>query len=264
MLPIRAAGRGGGSPSDVAAAAQAPAWLDALALFRREQPFCWPLVLLLLIIPFYMVIGWQYSPHVPQHVPATALDALFPLVPAWVVVYASLFLAALLPAFVLHDTELFRRTVIAYIVAWLVAYAFFLGWPTVCPRPARLEGGGFFVWFLRNVYRTDHRYNCFPSLHVAQCFVAALACRFVHRRLGDVLLAWATLVALSTVFTKQHYVADAICGTLLGVASVSIAFRGYDARAIPPQLRALAPTLGGMAFTMYGLFVAALVVGYLT
>jgi membrane-associated phospholipid phosphatase len=241
-----------------------PTWSHAIALFRREQPFCWPLVILFLVMPFYMVIGWEYTPYVAQHVPATALDDLFPLSPPWAVVYASLLLAALLPAFVLHDTELFRRTVIAYIIAWLVAYAFFLGWPTVCPRPAKVQGGGFPEWFLRNVYGTDHRYNCFASLHVAQCFIAALACRFVHRRLGDLLLVWATLVALSTLFTKQHYVADAICGTLLGVASVSIAFLGYDPRVIPQHVRALAPKLGSAAFAIYGLLVAALIVAYAT
>jgi membrane-associated phospholipid phosphatase len=240
-----------------------PGWPEAFALFRRQQPFCWPLVLLFLIIPFYMIIGWEYSPYVAQHAPATSFDALFTLSPAWAPVYASLFLAALLPAFVLHETDLFRRTVIAYIIAWLVAYVVFLGWPTVCPRPAKLEGDGFLVWFLRNVYGSDHRYNCFPSLHVAQCFIAALACRFVHRRLGDLLLVWATVVALSTVYTKQHYVADAICGAALGFASVAIAFRGFDTGTISSQLRALAPRLAASAFAAYGLLLAALGVAYI-
>jgi membrane-associated phospholipid phosphatase len=263
-MAMQAADQGTAQASDRVVAAQGSTWSRAIALFRREQPFCQPLVILFMIIPFYMVIGWEYAPYVAQHAPVTALDSLFPLSPPWAVVYASLFLAALLPAFVLHDTVLFRRTVIAYIIAWLVAYAFFLAWPTVCPRPAKVEGGGFSEWLLRNVYGTDHRYNCFPSLHVAQCFIAALACRFVHRRFGDVLLVWAALVAMSTIYTKQHYVADAISGAMLGAVSVAIAFRGYDARAIAQDVRALAPALGSAAFAAYGLFVAAAFVAYVT
>ncbi|HUR88878.1 MAG TPA: phosphatase PAP2 family protein [Ramlibacter sp.] len=228
---------------------------DALKLFKRDQPVGWPLVALLLLMPFYVVIGWEFVPGQVQNTPATPLDAMFALSPQWSVVYGSLFLAALLPAFVLHDALLFRRTILAYLVVWVSAIAFFLAYPTLCPRPLRLEGDGYFVWLLRVIYGSDHRYNCFPSLHVAQCFIAALACRIVNRRLGDVLLVWAALVALSTVFTKQHYVADAVAGTVLAFVACAIMFRDLRSASIAPVLRQLAPALAATAFAVYASFV---------
>ena len=239
--------------------ANAPAGLkEALELFKRPQPVGWPLVALFLVFPFYMVIGWSFAPGSVFNTPSSALDATLPLSPQWTVVYGSLFMAALLPAFVVHDPLLFRRTILAYLVAWLTAYVFFLAYPTRCPRPMHVEGDGYFVWLLRVIYGSDHRYNCFPSLHVAQCFIAALACRVIHRRLGDVLLVWASLVAFSTVFTKQHYVADAIAGGALAFASGWIMFRDVKTEAISPVARRLAPALALGAFAVYGAFVVVL------
>ena len=65
------------------------------------------------------------------------------------------------------------------------------------------------------------------SLHVAQCFIAALVCHRVHRGAGAVAGVWAFLVALSTLFTKQHYVVDVLGGILLaGVAMYGLAVIG--------------------------------------
>lgn len=88
----------------------------------------------------------------------------------------------------------------------------FLVYPTVAPRPASVVGDGFAVWGLRFLYSADLPYTCFPSLHVAHAFVSALTCYRLHRAVGIAAVICAVLVALSTLFTKQHYVADVIPG----------------------------------------------------
>jgi membrane-associated phospholipid phosphatase len=174
------------------------------------------------------------------------------------VVYGSLFLAALLPVLVVHQQELIRRTILAFLMAWLVSYAVFLAYPTVTSRPEELAGDGFFDWTLGLIYDADIRYNCFPSLHVAQCFIAALVCHRVHRGVGSVAVGWACLVALSTLFTKQHYVVDVLGGVALaGVAWLSFV-RGYPRDGVPERERRLAPALALGAVGLYGLFVAGL------
>ena len=154
------------------------------------------MVALALIIPGYLVIGASATDRT-MHVPALALDRALPVEPAWSLIHPSLFLAALLPVFVLHQQDLIRRTVLAYLMAWLVAYAFFLAYPTIGPRPSKVAGEGFFPWLLQSIYSSDVRYNCFPSLHVAQCFLAALACHRVHRGVGAAAGLWAALVGVS-------------------------------------------------------------------
>lgn len=233
------------------------AWREAMELMTRPQPVTIPMVALFSLIPFYLVIG-DLVRGGTLHVPELALDRAIPLVPAWSVVYGSLFLAALLPVMVVHQQELVRRTILAFLMAWLVSYAVFLGYPTVTSRPEEFAGDGFLDWTLSIIYESDIRYNCFPSLHVAQCFLAALVCHRVHRGLGAVAAVWAGLVALSTLFTKQHYVLDVLGGMLLAALGWLAFLRDYPREAVPERERRLAPALALVAAGVYGLFVVGL------
>jgi membrane-associated phospholipid phosphatase len=237
------------------------AWAEAASLFKRSQPVTLSMVALAATMPFYLYIGFLVQGG-PVHVPALELDGMIPVEPAWAPVYLSLFLAALLPAFVLHQQELINRTVLAYLAAWLTAFAFFLAFPTIGSRPASIEANGFLAWMLRTIWASDHRFNCFPSLHVAQCFLAALACRRVHRGVGDAALVWASAVGLSTLYTKQHYVADVAGGIILALAAYLIFIRPYPAEAIPERERRLAPRLALGAVASYGILVGMLWVAY--
>ena len=117
---------------------------------------------------------------------------------------------------VMRQEELIRRTFLAWLLVWVVGYVCFLVYPTILPRPASAAiGEGFFACVLRGIYDADPPRNCFPSLHVASPFVAAFACYRVHRGVGLAAGLWAALIAASTVFTKQHYVADVIAGIFL-------------------------------------------------
>jgi len=206
------------------------------------------------IIPLYLYIGSLIKGGI-LHTPELALDRALPIVPAWSLVYGSLFLAALLPVFVVHQQELVRRTINGFLAIWLFSYACFLLYPTVGSRPLGYGGEGFAAWGLRLIYSADHRYNCFPSLHVAQCFLAALACYRVHRGVGTVACVWALLVGVSTLYTKQHYVLDVVAGAMIGYIAYAVFLRGYPHEAVPEVERRLAPALALCAVGIYALFV---------
>ena len=237
---------------------------SAARLFAREQPVTISMVALGLIIPLYLFIPRELLKGRTFYMPATWLDHALPVAPAWSLVYLSLFLAALLPVFVVHQQELLRRTVNAFLAIWLVAYVFFVAYPTVGPRPSGVViGDEFSVWLLRSIYSSDFRYNCFPSLHVAQCFLAALVCARVHRGVGAVAGLWAALVGISTLYTKQHYVLDVISGALLAYVAYRVFLRGYAREATPEFERRLAPRLALGAIGTYGLMVAIMWIAYL-
>lgn len=226
-------------------------WSTVKRSLTRQYPVTIPMVLLVSLVPFYLVIA-NRAEFVGAHVPEMPLDRLLPLAPVWALVYGALYaFLIVLPVFVVHQQELIRRTVWAYLMVWIVAYIVFVLYPTVAPRPETVTGNGFAVWGLRVLYEADPPYNCFPSLHVAHSFVSALACFRVHRNLGVVAISCASLVALSTLFTKQHYVADLIAGILLALAAYSIFLRGYARANVPDLDRRLAPVLalgvGGIA-----------------
>jgi membrane-associated phospholipid phosphatase len=236
-------------------------WRAAAQLFTRPQPVTLSMAALFSIVPVYLVIGVFVS-RSTLHSPEFSWDHALPVQPAWSVVYGSLFLAVFLPVFVVHQQDLIRRTVLAYLFIWLLAFACFLAYPTRAPQHPAVTGDDFASAALRLIYSSDVPYNCLPSLHVAQCVLAALVCYCVHRGVGIVTGIWALLVALSTLFTKQHYVADVLGGGVLAYAAYFAALRDYPRKAIPEVERRLAPTLAFGAFALYGLILAGLWLAY--
>ncbi len=63
----------------------------------------------------------------------------------------------------------------------------------------------------------------FPSGHVAGAVATALAVRRERPRLGIVFTVAAALIAVSTVFGRYHYTADALAGAAVGLAAFLLA-----------------------------------------
>jgi membrane-associated phospholipid phosphatase len=237
-------------------------WSAMRQALTRPYPVTIPMVLLVSLVPVYLVIADRARASA-LHTPALALDRLVPLTPTWALAYGTLYaFLIVLPVLVVQQEELIRRTVWAYLTVWTVAYISFLLYPTVAPRPDTVMGKGFAVWGLRFLYNADPPYNCFPSLHVAHSFVSALACYRVHRTLGFAALSCASLVALSTLFTKQHYVADLIAGILLALVAYAVFLRGYHRANVPERDRRLAPVLALCVGGVAGLGLAGFWVAY--
>jgi membrane-associated phospholipid phosphatase len=208
------------------------------------------MILLVSLVPFYLLIA-RRARGGPVFAPELTLDRLLPLVPVWALIYGAVYaFLILLPVFVVQRSELIRRTVWAYITVWSVAYACFVLYPTIAPRPELVTADGFAAWGLRFLYDADPPYNCFPSIHVAHSFVSALACHRVHRPLGHVAVVCASLVAIATLLTKQHYVADAIGGIVLALVAHAVWLRGYARANIPDPDRRVAP---GLALVVSGI-----------
>jgi membrane-associated phospholipid phosphatase len=225
------------------------------------------LVLLIALVPLYIFIPEMFPPRT-RHLPELALDRALPLVPAWSLVYGALyFFLILLPIFVVRQDDLLRRTVHAYLLIWITAYAFFFVlYPTEAPRPPQIVGEGFAAWGLRALYSSDPPYNCFPSLHVAHSFVSALATHRVNRGVGILATICASLVALSTLFTKQHYVVDVIAGVVLALVAFLAFVAPYPRERISEFDRRVAPTFAFCIsvvamIAVFGCWVAYVVMG---
>lgn len=201
------------------------------------------LILLMAIVPLYLVVAGRAREVVPWR-PQLGLDALVPVLPAWALIYGALYLfLILLPVIVIQDEGLLRATVRGWLALWLTSYAIFWMFPTVAPRPPIVDGEGFPAWGLRFLYHADPPHNCFPSLHVAHTVLAAAATRRVHPGVGALAYACAALVALSTLFTKQHYVVDVLAGVGMALAMAHLALRRFPAAATTEEHRRVAPAL---------------------
>lgn len=216
----------------------------------RPYPVPPQMFLLLAIVPVYLFLPGNFQWQV-IHSPELALDRAIPLVPAWSLIYGALYAFLIIsPVFVVREPKHARRMFSAYLAVWLIAYIFFVLYPTRAPRPSVVVGEGFAFWGLRFLYDSDPPYNCLPSIHVAHSFVSALAAYGVHKGVGVFMAFCAALVALSVLFTKQHYVLDIVGGVLLAVLSYFVFLRHSPRNEVPEDDKRLAPILAASVFAV--------------
>jgi membrane-associated phospholipid phosphatase len=143
------------------------------------------------------------------------LDRL-PLLPAFTSVYLGVHVFSMIPYCALPESRLLRRYLLGNMLIILVSAIAWVTLPVRLDRPPfDFDAPGFGTWLLRGVYRWDPTTNCFPSAHCAIAIYSAIALRFASTRL----FVWgafsAALICLSTILTKQHYVADVAGGAVL-------------------------------------------------
>lgn len=234
----------------------------ALRSLTRPYQVSFAMIALMALVPVYIFIAGAIS-HGVLHAPAIWLDSALPLMPAWALVYGALYLFLIVvPVFVVREQEHIRRTFLAYLAVWITAYIVFLSYPTIAPRPDKVVGSGFANWSLRFLYDVDPPYNCFPSLHVAHSFVSALTCYVVHRRVGIFAMVAASLVALSTLLTKQHYVLDVVAGVALASAAYAVFLRSYRREMVPARDRHIAPVLAISTLAISGIAIIGYWIAY--
>jgi len=161
-----------------------------------------------------------------------SLDNAIPFIGWSLLVYQTNFLFYILLCYSAPRTNAGRRQLLVVVqsIVWASWFAFvvFLLFPTrVDLREQALAAGATRGWIgplYSNIYRLDPPYNSWPSLHVAQTFLAAVGMTHwwaaQHRQLAIVLLwtLWAAVVC-STLTTKQHFVWDALTGLMLGLSA---------------------------------------------
>jgi len=144
------------------------------------------------------------------------VDNLIPYRPGWVWIYSCLYYPVILYTnLIIRSPREFTHIAMSYLLLLVLQMGCFLLYPVVTPaqwRPGhtprtRSER------FLAFVQSLDARSNSFPSMHTSVAVLTAL-------HLGPSLGAWTwlfpALIALSCLFTKQHYVIDLPTGAGLG------------------------------------------------
>jgi len=147
----------------------------------------------------------------------TRLDDAIPFWPwtSWCYLpfYAGVFLIAIAG---IRRRVLFQRAVMAVFVVMSIGALGHIFIGAEYPRPIlHPPYATISEWFLASVQRIDPPGNVFPSLHVAHTTMLALILIQDRPRLGRVALAMATALALSTLTTKQHFLADVVSGYVL-------------------------------------------------
>ncbi len=138
-----------------------------------------------------------------------------PLVPAFASVYVGVHTFSMIPyCFVPH--EKLRRYALGNLLILLLSAIVWVTLPVRLDRPPfAADTPGFGAWVLRLVYAGDPTTNCFPSAHCSVATYAAIGMRAAPRPFFVWSVVSAVAICVSTVLTRQHYVADVLGGAVI-------------------------------------------------
>jgi len=170
-----------------------------------------------LIVGVYQFYFWCQRNHIarPRQL-RLPLDDAIPYRPRWVWIYSGLYYPVIVYInFVMESPGQFLRVAISYILLLGLQMVFFVFFPVATPEEWRSVNRrrGKSERFLALVQRFDSPANSFPSMHMS---VATLTALHLWPHVGPVVVLFPALIALSCVFTKQHYVIDLPAGAALG------------------------------------------------
>jgi membrane-associated phospholipid phosphatase len=170
----------------------------------------------LLWLAIYGGADWITSLHNYRIPLRTRFDSAIPSMPAAAIVYLSLFPMLWLSPFVLRTAGQLRVFALALATVILISG---IGFVLVPAEP--IDIGSVETDLQGRVFQfadwINLKYNSFPSLHVAMAFLcaASFSCS-KSAAIGIFFWLWASMIALSTLLTRQHHIGDVIAGGLLG------------------------------------------------
>jgi membrane-associated phospholipid phosphatase len=174
------------------------------------------------------VAAISVSLHTPITL-ATPIDLAIPLVPSaiiiyWYVFYSFLFFSYFYFAFVHREYR--NALVLAYILVNAVAYIIYLVFPVLGPDRI-VSGTDFFSLQIQALYNVDVHVNCFPSLHGSTSLLTAFALWRAKKEYGYLSWPIAIAVMVSTLFVRQHWIADQIAATIVTLPIAYLVFNRF-------------------------------------
>jgi membrane-associated phospholipid phosphatase len=127
-----------------------------------------------------------------------------------------------------------RRTVFSIVTAFFISYLGFFLFPVEGPRFALshlykepLEG--YVVTALQDYIMEvgDIHGGCMPSSHVAVALVVLLLAWVYRKRMAVWMTPFVTMLCVSTVYSRYHYVSDVVAGVAVGLFSFWLGKRIY-------------------------------------
>ena len=155
----------------------------------------------------------------------TSLDRKIPFVPLFALVYFSTYPFVLQPFIILSNARQFYWMLASFAAISLLSSLIHALVPSKIERIEAPGATGLWGKFLHLFQSLCKPHGNFPSMHVALSVPAVAACYMAGGPVvGSLTLVWAVLIALSTLFTKQHYILDVLAGLLGGLLIFALTF----------------------------------------
>lgn len=175
----------------------------------------------------------HYHLSTPRELPMTQWDQMIPFIPQFVWIYITEYPFFIAIYLLMQDRINLNRYFWSFMGMQLIAVIIFWVWPTTFPRhlfplpePPALDRMTFSIFSALRALDTPA--NCAPSLHVSSVYLSSFVFLKEQREKFPIFFGWATLIALSTLPTKQHYIIDVILGLLLAWFAHYVFYRFFS------------------------------------
>jgi hypothetical protein len=132
------------------------------------------------------------------------------------------------------DPKLYYKLLVSIISGTLICFIVYYFFPTTVARP-EVVGNDMFSNLIRGIYSKDNPYNCFPSIHVLDTVLPTMFLfKYTKNKFTRAFAVVSSVaIILSTLFTKQHYVWDAVSAAVLGTAMYLLYTNDYLWTSLP-------------------------------
>ena len=163
---------------------------------------------------------------------STDIDDKIPFLPIFILPYIIwyAFILGYLIYFWYKDTRVYLKTLTMIVIGELVCFVIYFFFQTTVPRPG-LVGDGILIELVGMIYSHDQPFNAFPSIHVLTTFAIILGNinisnkHIIHSIFVPVM---GSLIIISTLFVKQHYILDMFASMFLTSFIYGIVFELFE------------------------------------
>ncbi len=240
------------------------AWIEKL---KNRNPitrnFIMASLLFIIALPGYLLINAFCSIENAVSL-GLNLDDKIPFLPWTISIYYWIYILIFLPILTIRDFELFNAVAKAYAFGIIISLSIFLIFPVTINRPKVVNPENFFDWWVWLNYTIDRPTTLFPSMHVSNAILSALAIFRWSKKIGYPALIFSIMICLSTLTVKQHFIVDVIAGFILAISAYWLFIVPYIRKAenlkkeeilLPEKLALLVPLIGFvLTGILYGVY----------
>lgn len=177
-------------------------------------------VLFMLLIPMAQCVYFLLNVTTKgAHDVTTFLDSLIPFNEWFIIPYVFwyLYIFGILLVLAYCNEKIYYKLLFSILIGMFVCFAIYYIYPTTVPRP-EVVPDNLLKKAVLIIYGNDRPVNCFPSIHMLDTILLTMFTlkygKGLLMRFSSV--AMCILIYMSTWFTKQHSVLDAVASTVLG------------------------------------------------
>lgn len=195
-------------------------------------------VLLFLITVGIYSLSNRYPLYPPKTVRLVSLDSKIPFLPWTIWIYLSIFIYLIVVYFLNRCVVSLNKHLYSFLTLVLISGFIFNFCPSAYPRELyplhlTLNHSWSLSWSETVTHWTrcvDLPVNSAPSLHVSAGYLIAFGFLEDLQAYFPIMFVWSTLMAISTLTTKQHAILDVVTGFFLAVILYILFHRTFKYR----------------------------------